>query len=52
MQPGIEPVGVTQAAYVEPGLEKRILHGIGGLLVIAEDEPGGPEKPIRRAGGQ
>jgi hypothetical protein len=52
MQPGIEPVRVTQTAYVEPGLEERILHGISGVLVVAEDEPGGPEQPIGRAGGQ
>jgi hypothetical protein len=52
MQPGIEPVRVTQTAYVEPGLEERILHGISGVLVVAEDEPGGPEEPVGRAGGQ
>jgi hypothetical protein len=52
MQPGIEPVRVTQTAYVEPGLEERILHRISGVLVIAEDEPGGPEEPVGRAGGQ
>jgi hypothetical protein len=52
MQPGIEPVRVTQTADVEPGLEEGILHGIGGVLVVAEDEPGGPEEPIGRAGGQ
>jgi hypothetical protein len=33
-------------------LEKRLLHGIGGVLVVAEDEPGRPEEPIGRAGGQ
>jgi hypothetical protein len=33
-------------------LEERILHGIGGVLVIAEDEPGRPEEPVSRAGGQ
>ena len=52
MQPGVEPVRVTQTAHVEPGLEERVLHGIGGVLVIAEDEPGGPEEPIGPAGRQ
>ena len=52
MQPGVEPVRVTQTAEVAPGLEESILDGISGLLVVAEDEPGGPEKPIGRARGQ
>jgi hypothetical protein len=52
MQPGVEPVWVTQTAQVNPGLEKRILHGIGSVLVIAQDEPGGPEEPIGRADRQ
>src|SRR6186713_3016150 len=52
MQPGVEPVRVTQTAEVAPGQEERILNGIGGVLVIAEDEPGGPEESIRHPGRQ
>jgi hypothetical protein len=52
MQPGVEPVRVTETTQVEPRLEECILHGIGCVLVIAEDEPGGPEKPISPADRQ
>ena len=42
----------AETTQVEPRLEECILHGIGCVLVIAEDEPGGPEKPISPADRQ
>ena len=48
----IEPVRVTQAAQVEPRLEEGVLDGVGGLVVVAEDESGGREQAVGPAGRQ
>jgi hypothetical protein len=50
MEPGVEPVRVPQATQVEPRPEERVLDGIGGLLVVAEDQSGGREEAISPAG--
>ena len=39
MQPGVEPVAVTEAAEVPPGSDEGVLHGILGGIPIAEDPP-------------
>jgi hypothetical protein len=48
MEPGIEPLGVTQPLEVAPGSDKRLLDRIAGQLRVPEDEAGGPVQP--RAG--
>ena len=52
MQPRVEPVGIVQAAQVEPRLEEGILDRIGRLLIVAQDQAGDGEQPIGPAGRQ
>ena len=48
MEPGVEPLGVTQHPKVAPGSDERLLDRVAGQLRVAEDEAGGPVQP--RAG--
>ena len=41
MQPGIEAVRVPKRGQIAPGPDERVLHGVGGLVGVPEDEPGG-----------
>ena len=45
MEPGVEPLGVTQPRQVVPSSDKRLLDRIAGQLRIPEDEAGGPVQP-------
>ena len=45
MEPGIEPVGVTQPRQVAPGSDERLLDRVAGQLRIPEDEAGGLVQP-------
>jgi hypothetical protein len=49
VQPGVEPVGVAQAAQVEPRPEERILDCAGRLLIVAQDQAGDGELAIGSA---
>ena len=48
MEPGVEPLGVTQHPEVAPGSDERLLDRVAGQLRVTEDEAGGPVQP--RAG--
>ncbi len=52
VEPGLELVRVAQAADIEPRAEERVLDRIGGPLVVAQDQAGGREQPLREAGSQ
>ena len=41
VEPGVESIRVAKRGQITPGLEERVLHGILGLLVVPEDQPGG-----------
>ena len=45
MEPGVEPVGITQPRQVVPGSDERLLDRVAGQLRVAEDEAGGPVQP-------
>ena len=45
MEPGIEPVGITQSRQVAPGPDEGLLDRVAGQLRIPEDEAGGPVQP-------
>ena len=45
MEPGVEPVGVTQPRQVVPGPDERLLDRVAGQLRVAEDEAGDPVQP-------
>jgi hypothetical protein len=45
MQPGIELRRVAQRGQITPGPDECVLHGVGGLFGIPEDEPGGGIQP-------
>ena len=45
IEPGIEPVGVTQPRQVAPGSDERLLDRVAGQLRIPEDEAGGLVQP-------
>ena len=39
-QPGVEPIRITQATHVLPGLDERVLDGVFGALGVTQDEAG------------
>ena len=45
MEPGVEPIGVTQPRQVAPGSDQCLLDRVAGQLRIPEDEAGGPVQP-------
>ena len=45
VEPGIEPVGVTQPRQVAPGSDEGLLDRVAGQLRVAEDETGGAVQP-------
>ena len=45
MEPGVEPIGVTQPRQVAPGSDEGLLDRVAGQLRIPEDEAGGPVQP-------
>ena len=52
MEPGIESVGVTNGADVQPCSKERLLDRIRGAVVASQDQPGGPMQPVERTCGQ
>ena len=52
MQPGIEASRVPQRGQITPGPDQRVLDGVGGLLRIPKDEPGGGIQPGDRGACQ
>ena len=48
VQPGVEPVRVTKSPDVPPGGDERLLCGILGGGVVAQDQPGHDEEPAGR----
>jgi hypothetical protein len=52
MEPGVEAIGVTDGADVEPGGHERLLDGIGCAVVAAKDQPRGPVQPIEGTRGE
>ena len=45
VEPGIEPLGVTQPRQVAPGSDERLLDRVAGQLRVPEDEAGGLVQP-------
>ena len=45
MEPGVEPIGVTQPRQVAPGSDEGLLDRVAGELRVPEDEAGGPVQP-------
>lgn len=45
MEPGVEPIGVTQPRQVPPGSDECLLDRVAGQLRVPEDEAGGPVQP-------
>src|SRR6516165_8765280 len=45
MEPGVEPLGITQPRQVVPGPDQGLLDRIAGEIRIPEDEAGGPVQP-------
>jgi succinyl-CoA synthetase beta subunit len=52
MQPGIEAIRVAERGQIAPGPDERVLHGVGGLFRIPEDQPGGGIQPGDRGACQ
>ena len=50
MEPGVDTVGVTQAADVSPGSDECLLDRVGCEVAIAEDEAGDRVQPREGAG--
>jgi hypothetical protein len=49
VQPGIEPVRISQGGEVEPGIDQRVLDCVLGSAIVANDEPrDGVESTDRR----
>ena len=51
IEPGVETRRVAQCRRRAPGQDQRILGGVLGLGLIAEDQAGQPECPIQTAVG-
>jgi hypothetical protein len=49
-QPGFESVRLAHCPNVEPGREQCVLDGVGGELIVAEDQPSEPKQPVERGG--
>lgn len=45
MQPGVEPIEITQALQVAPGENQCLLDGVGGEIAVPEHELGDVEEP-------
>ena len=48
MEPGVEAVGVSNGADVQPGGDERLLDGVGRHLVASQDQSRGPVQPVER----
>ena len=48
-QPGVEPIRITQAAEVLPGLDQRVLDGVLRSLGVAQDQAGNRKQATRAA---
>jgi hypothetical protein len=46
VKPGIEPLRITQARQVTPGVDEGLLHGILRRVDITEDQSGDREQSI------
>ena len=51
MQPGIEPLGVTQARQVAPRVDEGFLHGVLGRMDVSKDQPGDGKRDFLLAAG-
>ncbi len=47
-EPRLEPIGLAYRSNVEPGGQQRILDGIGGAVVIAQNQASRPEELVER----
>ena len=52
MEPGVEPIGVTQPRQVAPGSDECLLDRVAGQLRIPEDEAGRPVQPRDGSAGE
>ena len=52
MEPGLEPIVVTERPQVAPGQDERRLHGILGEVTVAEDPGRDRHAPIADRAGQ
>src|SRR6188472_4325804 len=45
MEPGVEPLRVTETGQITPGADERLLDRVARELRVAEDQPGGRVQP-------
>ena len=49
MQPAIEPIRIAQGPEIAPRQEQRILDGVRGQILVAQDQSSGGVEPARSA---